>query len=523
MAEAMRAALALLLILTGTIAHAQAPQSGGVLRYAVVADAPTYDCHAANTFAVIHYVAPHYSTLLRIDPDHYPAVIGDLADRWEVEGNQVFTFHLHPGVRFHDGTPLTATDVKASLDRIRQPPPGVVSVRVGEYEDIEAIDAPDPATVIVRTRKPNASILTQLASPWNCIYSAALLAADPDYPARRVMGSGPFIFVAHVKGSNWTGRRNPDYFHPGLPYLDGFEASVVTSTTLVNALQGRQVQAEFRGISPAERDRLRRAMGDAITFQESVRLTMFQLILNTRKKPFDDPRVRRALTLALDRWGGSPQMTQLTIAGQVGGLLRPGYDLARPDAELEALPGFGRDMVANRAEARRLLREAGQEKLTFTLMNQAVPNPYATYAIWMIDQWRQVGVTVTQDTLDSARWNAGRTAGNFAATIDFVAAFVDEPTVQFVPYLSADRSASNFAGNTDRRLDDLYERQLRAPSSTVRRGAVREFERIAIEEGYVLPLFWGLRITPLATEVRGFVQTPSHFISQDLARLWLAR
>ncbi len=521
----MKAALALLLALVGAGAHAQTapetPKRGGTLRYAVVADAPTYDCHAANTFAVIHYVAPHYSTLIRIDPDRYPNVTGDLAERWDVKDNQVFTFHLHPGVKFHDGTPLTSADVKASLDRIRQPPPGVVSVRVGEYEDIEAVEAPDPLTIVVRTRQPNASMLTQLASPWNCIYSAALLRSDPEYPARRVMGSGPFIFGAHVKGANWTGRRNPDYFRQGLPYLDGFEASVVTSSTLVNALQGRQVQAEFRGISPAERDRLRRAVNDAVSYQESVRLTVFQLILNTKRKPFDDPRVRRALTLALDRWGGSPQMTQLTIAGQVGGLLRPGYDLARPEAELETLPGFGRDMVANRAEARRLLKEAGQEKLTFTLMNQAVPNPYATYAIWLIDQWRQVGVTVTQDTLDSARWNAGRMGSNFAAMIDFVAAFVDEPTVQFVGYLSADRSASNFAGNTDRRLDKLYEQQLRAPTPAARRTAVREFERIAIEEGYVLPLFWGLRITPLAAEVRGFVQTPSHFISQDLARLWL--
>ena len=307
----------------------------------------------------------------------------------------------------------------------------------------------------MRTRKSDASILTQRGSSWNYINSAALLASNLDYPARRVMGSSLFIFGSHVKGSNWTGCRNPEYFPPGLLYLNGFEASAVTSTSLVNALQGRQVQAEFRGISPAVRDRLHRAMEDAITFQESVRLTMFQLILNTYKKPFDDPRVRRALTLAPDRWGGAPQMAQLTIAGQVSGLLRPGYDLVRPDTEPEALPGFGQDTVANRAEARR--REAGQETLAIKLINQAVPNSYATYAIWMIDQWRQVGVTVTQDTLDSARWNAGRSAGNFAAMIDYVATLVDDPTVQFVPDLSTDRSASNFVGNTDCWLDDLCE------------------------------------------------------------------
>src|SRR5690242_1477246 len=258
-----------------------APQHGGVLTYAVVADAPTYDCHAANSFSTIHYLAPHYSTLLRIDPAHYPTVIGDVAESWEVsDSGRTYTFHLRPNIRFHDGSPLIAEDVKASFDRIRDPPPGVVSVRRAQFADVAAVEAPDERTVVFRTKEPNASLLTLLASPWNCLYSAKLMRENPDYPTKLVMGSGPFRFVEHVAGSKWVGKRFEGYFRAGLPYLDGFEAYVVSSAALTGALQGGQVMAEFRGISPAERDTLKQAMGDRIKFQETVRLTNFQLAFN---------------------------------------------------------------------------------------------------------------------------------------------------------------------------------------------------------------------------------------------------
>jgi peptide/nickel transport system substrate-binding protein len=501
-----------------------APQHGGVLTYAVVADAPTYDCHAANSFSTIHYLAPHYSTLLRIDPAHYPNVVGDVAESWEVgDGGQTYTFHLRPNIRFHDGSPLTAQDVKATFDRIRDPPPGAVSVRRAQFADVAAVEAPDQRTVVFRTKQPNASLLTLLASPWNCIYSAKLMRENPDYPAKLVMGSGPFRFVEHVAGSKWVGKRFEGYFRAGLPYLDGFEAYVVSSAALTGALQGGQVMAEFRGISPAERDTLKQAMGDRIKFQETVRLTNFQLAFNTTKKPFDDVRVRRALTLAIDRWAIEPQLRRSTIAGVTGGLLRPGYALARSAAELEALPGFGRDGGAAKAEARRLLKEAGAETLKFTLTNEAVPNPFATIGIYAIDQWRQVGVTVEQNTLEASRWNAARLGGNLDVVVDFVAEFVDEPSVQFTHYLSHDLAPDNVSRAIDRTLDDLYERQLRTTDLAGRAKLVHDFEERVLRQAYVAPVSWGYRITPLAAKVMGYITTPSHFLNQDLAEVWLAQ
>jgi peptide/nickel transport system substrate-binding protein len=500
------------------------PHRGGVLTYAEPADAPTFDCHASDSFATIHFVAPYYSTLLRFDPNHYPQIVGDLADSWEVsDDNRTYVVRLHAGVHFHNGSELTASDVKSSYDRLRDPPENVVSVRKAQYADIASIEAPDARTVIFHTKQPNTAFLALLASPWNCIYSTALLAQNPDYPAKLIMGSGPFQFVEHVAESKWVGHRFDQYFRAGLPYLDGFEGYVVTATALTNALKAGQVMAAFNGISPAEQDALKQAMGDRIKFQESARLTNFQLAFNTTRKPFDDVRVRRALSMAIDRWSFEPHLRRLTMAGLVGGLLRPGYALARPPNELERFPGFTRDASAAKDEARSLLKAAHQESLKLTLTNRAVANPYSTIGVYVLDQWRQVGVSSEQEVLETARWATARAAGNFDVIVDFAAEFVDEPTLQLSHYLSRDRAPDNTSQATDRTLDDLYEQQMRAIDLSQRTTLVRAFEARVLEQAYVAPISWSYRITPLAANVMGYVTTPSHFVNQDLATVWLAQ
>lgn len=503
-------------------AAGEQPKRGGVLTYAINSDPPTYDCHAADGYSTIHVLAPHYSTLLRLDPLHFPAVTGDLAESWEVrDSGRTYVFRLHSPVRFHDGSALTAADIKASFDRIRNPPPGVVSARQAQLADIAAIEAPDERTVVIRTEKANAALLTLLASPWNCIYSAKLLKENPDYPAKLVMGSGPFRFVEHIAGSKWVGRRFEDYFRAGRPYLDGFEAYLVARPALPSALEGGQVMTEFAGLAPAERDALKQSMGGRIKFEENVRLSNFQLDFNTAKKPFDDVRVRRALSLAIDRWAFEPQLRRSTSAGLAGGLLRPGSAFARSNREMEALPGFSRDAESAKAEARRLLKEAGQENLNFTLTNLALSNPFAPIGIYAIDQWRQIGVTVEQETLPLSRWNGARFGGNFDVVVDFVGEFADEPALQLAHYLSHDKAPANISRAIDRTLDDLYERQLRTSDAQERISLVRAFEDRVLQQAYVAPISWSYRIVPLAAPVMGYVATPSIHANQDLAEVWL--
>src|SRR4029450_3066398 len=249
-----------------TIAHAQTPKRGGTLQFAISAETPHYDCHGSDTYAMLHFSAPFYSTLLRFNLSKFPEVEGDLAESWTVAPDlMTYTFKLHRDVKFHDGTLLTSADVKATYDRLRNPPQGVVSTRQAPFRDIGTIDTPDPNTVIFKMKSVNAAMLEHFASPWNCIYSAKDLAADPNSPKTKINGTGPFVFVEHVKGSHVSGKKNDSYFKSGLPYLDGFKGVfMLQAAAMLNALQGGQVLAEVRGISPAERDRLGQAMEDKV-------------------------------------------------------------------------------------------------------------------------------------------------------------------------------------------------------------------------------------------------------------------
>ena len=507
-----------------TAAHAQTPVSGGVLRFAVSAEPPNYDCHAQTSFAFIHPVRPHYNTLLKFDTAKYPAIKGDLAESWTVaKDGLTYTFKLRKGVRFHDGSTFSAQDIVATYERLRNPPAGVRSVRQASYADVASIETPDPLTVVFKLKKQNASMLTNFASPWDCVYSAAKLKEDPKFPERNVMGTGPFTFVEHVAGSTWTGRKFAGYFEKGKPYLNGYIAIFISGAPMVNALAAGEVLAEFRGHSPADRDRIVKALGDKAVVQESPWVTSLVVTFNTKKKPFDDPRVRKALSLAIDRWGGATALSRVALVRQVGGLLRPGYELAVSEAELVKLPGFSKDINASRAEARKLLADAGQSNLTFTLTNRNVAMPYTPVGVYLIDQWRQIGVTVKHAQLETRLYLAAQQRDNptFDVALDFNADFMDEPNLQLQKYLSHDRSPINYAQQTDRVLDDLFDKQSGELDKKKRYAILREFEKRALDQAYTVPTIWWHRIIVTNKQLKGWHITPSHYVGQDLTDVWL--
>src|ERR1700730_893330 len=157
------------------------PRYGGELTFMVPSEPPSYDGHREGTFGTIHPLAPMYNTLLRIDPTDRTGTrpSPDLAESWTISPDgMTYTFKLRQGVRFHDGSPLTSRDVKASYDKIVFPPAGVISARKGAYQAIEAIETPDPLTVRFRLKWAESSFLVTLASPFNWIHNADIIAND---------------------------------------------------------------------------------------------------------------------------------------------------------------------------------------------------------------------------------------------------------------------------------------------------------------------------------------------------------
>jgi peptide/nickel transport system substrate-binding protein len=498
------------------------PKRGGVLKFAVDAEPPNYDCHANVSFATLHPIAPHYSTLLQFDTANYPAVVGDLAESWSSSSDRLtYTFKLHPNVFFHDGSPLTSEDVRASYERIVRPPPGVVSVRRVDYAAIGAIDTPDPLTVIFHLKWPEAAMLQNFASEWNAIYSAPRLRQDPLYPLKQVLGTGAFSFVEHVKGDHWTGQRFERYFKPGKPYLDGYRAEFVTGAKMIKSFENGRIMADFRFISPDERDELIAARGDQVVTYESPTLLNLLVVFNTQRPPFDDARVRRALSLAIDRWAGAETLSRKTVLKFVGGLLRPGFSMSTPEAELDRLPGYWRDPLASRAEAKRLLVEANVSRLKIRLANRDLPMPWVPGGDYVADAWRAIGLGVEQSRLSLKDWTEALAAGNFDAAIDFTGDYFDDPTLQLAKYVSRDLSPANYSSSIDRYLDALYIGQAVTSDPRRRLAIVREFERRALSQAYTVPLLWYNRIVPIAQEVKGWNITPSQYIGQDLSDVWL--
>jgi peptide/nickel transport system substrate-binding protein len=505
----------------------QAQRNGGELVFPVPSEPPSYDGHREETFGLIHPIAPFYNTLLRVDPNDkggtkpYPSI----AESWTSSSDgKTYTFKIRRGVKFHDGSDLSARDVKASYDKIIFPPPGVGSTRKGQYADVAAVEAPDATTVVFRLKEPSGSFISSLLSPYNFIYKADILAKDPHWYEKNIMGTGPFTFVEHVKGSHVVGKKNPNYWDKGKPYLDGFRAIFMSSSAAqVAAVRGERAHIQFRGFTPKDRDTLLEALGNKITVQESPWDCILLVAINHEKKPFDDKRVRRALTLALDRHTGSKALSQIAIVKEVAGVQVPGTPFATPPQELNKLAGYWTDAEKSRAEARRLLKEAGvPEGFSFTFKNRGIPMPYEPLGVWMIDQWRRVGLNVKQEVIEAAAYFGVIRKGDFEAAMDFQCGYIVEPDLDMYKFLSTDRNPANYGRYKDPVLDQLYDQQSRETNVEKRKQIVRQFEKRVLDEEahYLMTLQWH-RIIPHSSKVKGWTITPSHYLNNTLDTVWL--
>jgi peptide/nickel transport system substrate-binding protein len=376
------------------------PKYGGILTYVIPADAPpSFDAHREGTFATVHSAAPFYSVLIRVDPNNPSSATDFVCDLCTAmpqptDDGKTYTFKIRDGVTFHDGTPLTAADVAASWNEIIRPPEGILSPRESHYMMVDTVEAPDPTTVVFRLKFATTAFLPSLADPFSWIYKKAILDTDPRWYEKNILGSGPFKFAGLEIGQSIKGVKNPDYYHKGLPYLDGFTGIYADKQAVrVAALRSDRAAIEFRGLPPSVRDELVDALGDKIAVQGSDWNCGQMVTPNHKRKPFDDVRVRRALTLAIDRWHGAPELARIANVRTVGGIVFPGSPLAADKEELQDIAGFWPDIEKSRAEARRLLQEAGAEGLSFELVNRNVDQPYKYNATWVIDQWSKIGFT----------------------------------------------------------------------------------------------------------------------------------
>ena len=523
------ASAAITIAYTAPSVAADTPTRGGILKYVVPAEPPSFDGHRETTFALIHPIAPFYSLLIRVDPT-VPYKSGnfvcDLCTEMPKpsDDGKTYTFHIRKGVKFSDGSDLTAKDVVATYNKIIFPPKGVASARKAFYVMVDKVTAPDDYTVVFQLKYPSGAFIPALANPYNFIYAKKILDKDMHWYEKNVMGSGPFIWDGREAGAFIKGKRNPNYYIKGKPYLDGFEAIFAKKQSLrVQAVQGNRAAIEFRGFPPKSRDDLVRALGNKITVQESNWNCVLIVTPNHLKKPFDDVRVRRALTLAIDRWGGSKYLSNIAIVKAVGGVVFPGHPLAATKAELQQIAGYWPDIKKSRAEAMKLLKESGHEHLKFTLNNRGVDQPYKIVGTWLIDQWKQIGLQVDQRVQPTGPFYATlRKKKDFDVSLDFNCQAVVNPLLDVSKFISNDVSGNQYGNYKDRELDKMFTAMNKAPTEKEQRAIMRKFEKRALDEkANAFITLWWYRIIPHRSYVRGWYITPSHYLNQQLDNVWL--
>ena len=417
----------------------------------------------------------------------------------------------------------TAADVAATFNEIIFPPEGVLSARVSNYLMVDKVEAPDPATVVFHLKFATGAFLTALASPFNWIYQKAILDKDPHWYEKNILGSGPFKFAGYETGQSIKGVRNPDYYHPGLPYLDGFVGIFAAKQSVrVDAIRADRAAIEFRGMPPAARDELVAALGDKITVQEGDWDVGSAVTPNHQRKPFDDVRVRRALTLAINRWGDAPGLSKVAIVQTVGGIVFPGSPLAATKAELEQMAGYWPDIEKSRAEARRLLKEAGAEGISFELLNRNVDQPYKYVASWLIDQWSKIGLHVTQRVAPTGPWFDAMRNGDFDVVVEAPGYGIVNPPLDVQKFLPASIDSENYGHYEDPTEVKLYDEMLHETDPAAQRVKMRRFETYVLDDQvHEIWALWWHRIVPYRSYVKGFKIAPTHFINQDLATIWL--
>ena len=537
------------LVASGAGSDAVAQNRGGILKYIIPSNPPSADAHKESTFGTIHPFAQFYSVLLRVNPSNPASTtdfkcdlcVGDVPK--PTDGGLKYTFKIKKGVKWHrvnvtknipaetakwskaiGGTELNAHDLVATFKKLIDPPKGVISNRKAFFSMVESVTAPDDFTLVFKLKYPSGAFIPALALPYNFVYAKKILDTDMHWYEKYVLGTGPFKFVEWQVGSHIKAERNEAYYWKGQPYLDGTEAVFAKKYSInMQAIRGGRAYIQFRGFPPKMRDDLVKALGKKLTVQESDWNCALFMTPNNKVKPFDDVRVRRALSLALDRWGGSKYLSKIAIVKTVGGIVFPGHPLAATKKELEQLAGYWPDLEKSRAEARRLLKEAGQSNLSFVFHNRGVDQPYKVVGTWMIGQWKKIGLKVKQRVQPTGPFYATlRRKKDFDVSMDFNCQSIVNPLLDVSKFQSDTIAGNQYAGFQDATMDAMFDKMNRSGDPAEQRRIMRKFEKRGLDEkAYQFITLWWYRIILHRTAVKGWKISPSHYLNLDLANIWL--
>jgi peptide/nickel transport system substrate-binding protein len=469
---------------SAVFAEGAKPKRGGILNTVLIEDPPGLIIHESATVSNVWPVSPCYSNLVYFDPlkalESTDTVIPELAERWSwQESYKYLVFFLRRNVKWHDGKPFTSADVKYTFDVAREAPDATARFRLSArkewWRNIASIEAPEPYTVVFHLKRPQPSLLLMLASG----YSPVLPAHVPLNELRqKCVGTGPFRQKEWLRGQLVELERNPDYFIPDRPYLDGIRYTIIRERgTRLAALQAGRLDA----FVPLE---MTRAMADtaksgapSLVITEIGQNGSDNVLLNHKRAPFDNPLVRRAVNFALDRRAYVKSVRQ--DGAVIGAALMPKpmgfWGLGEPD--LRSLGGY-RDPARDKAEARRLLGEAGfgpEKPLRLEMVTRTSPI-YVDLASFAVDQLRLVGIEATVKQLDTSAWFPALARREFQIAANLTAGGFDDPDAYLVENYKCG-SSRNYTDYCNEAVDRQIEAQSQELDRTKRLKMVADIQR----------------------------------------------
>ncbi len=522
----LAAAGALLLALSLADA-ALAQKQGGILKMYSPDSPASMSIHEESTVFAEGPMMGVFNNLVMFD-QHVPqnslqSIVPDLATSWSwsEEGTEL-TFPLRQGVKWHDGQPFTAADVKCTWDLLMGKGGDKLRVnpRKSWYDNVQDVTARGDFEVIFHLKRPQPALLALLASGWSPIYPCHV-------PAREMrqhpIGTGPFKFVEFKPNEHIKVAKNPDYWKPGRPYLDGVEFTIIRDVSTAN-LAFVADKVDWLAMTIPLLKQTQAQAPDAVCEVTPGGISR-NLIINRDAPPFDNPEVRRAMALSLDRKAFIDIISQ--GQGDIGGAMQPLPEgvWGMPPEVQKTLPGYDPDVQKNRAEARAIMQKLGygpDKRLALKVSTRNIP-PFRDPAVLLIDQLKEVFIDGELEIVETALWYPRMYRKDFKIGLNLTGGGVDDPDQQFYETYGCG-SPRNYTGYCNPELEKLFDRQSAEADQDRRKRLVWEIERKLAEDGARPIIFYNRFAYCWQPRVKGWTMMANSIINNfRLEDVWLDR
>jgi len=519
------AAVGLVLALGTTTARAE--KYGGILRIFMYDSPASMSIHEEALNSAQNPMMAVFNNLVLFDQhiaqNSMSTIVPDLATSWTWgDDGKTLTFALRQGVRWHDDQPFTAADVKCTwdlilgkgTDRLRANP------RKAWYRNLKEVSTQGD-TVTFHLERPQPAFLTLLASGYSPVYPCHIPAQEM---RQHPIGTGPFKFVSYKPNEGIKLERNTQYWKKGRPYLDGIEWTIIPnrSTAILGFVAGQFDLTFPFGITVPLIKNIDAGAPNTICDLEPANQST-NLIVNRDAPPFDNPEIRRAMMLALDR----KSFIDILAEGQgdIGGAMQPPPQgvWGMPPEILSELPGYNTDVAKNRAEARELMRNAGygpDKRLAVKISVRDTP-PFRDPAVILIDQLRDIYIDGELELVETANWFPKVYRKDYKIGLNLTGAGVDDPDAQFYENYACG-SDRNYTGYCNPSIDKLFDQQSMEPNQEKRRTLVWEIDRHLQDDGARPVLYHNRFATCWQPQVKGLtIMVNSLFNGWRMEDVWL--